>query len=152
MAWLAAVNESVWEHLKLAFWPGLAWAAAEYFVFGREVQNFWFGKASAFLLTPAAIIALFSGYTAILGRNLLALDISVFIVAVALGQYLSYRVLTGRPVSAVWRRSAPPVVVLLAAAFALLTYFAPRNSIFMDPLTNGYGLKKTENTLHCPCE
>jgi len=25
-ALFAAVNESIWEHLKLAFWPGLAWA------------------------------------------------------------------------------------------------------------------------------
>ena len=26
VAVVAAVNESIWEHLKLAFWPGLLWA------------------------------------------------------------------------------------------------------------------------------
>ena len=25
LALVAAVNESIWEHLKLAFWPGVAW-------------------------------------------------------------------------------------------------------------------------------
>ncbi len=30
IAWLAAVNESAWEHLKMAFWPTLLWALLEY--------------------------------------------------------------------------------------------------------------------------
>jgi len=30
IAWFAPVNESVWEHLKLAFWPGILYTMLEY--------------------------------------------------------------------------------------------------------------------------
>ena len=38
LALVAAVNESVWEHLKLAFWPSVIYAAVEYVAeqLGRE--------------------------------------------------------------------------------------------------------------------
>ena len=36
VALFAAVNESVWEHLKLAFWPSLTYALIEWRVFRGE--------------------------------------------------------------------------------------------------------------------
>jgi hypothetical protein len=39
---IAAVNESVWEHLKLGFWPALVYAALEYSRFGKSANNFPF--------------------------------------------------------------------------------------------------------------
>lgn len=35
VALIAAVNESVWEHLKLAFWPGMIYALFRDFVTGK---------------------------------------------------------------------------------------------------------------------
>lgn len=44
IAWLAAVNESVGEHLKLALWPAVAFALAEYLAFGSRMAGFWAAK------------------------------------------------------------------------------------------------------------
>ena len=41
VAWLAAVNESVWEHFKLAFWPSLFFAVVEYAAIRKSANNFW---------------------------------------------------------------------------------------------------------------
>ncbi len=37
-----AVNESVWEHLKLAFWPAMLYAFIEYRYLKKIVSNFLF--------------------------------------------------------------------------------------------------------------
>jgi ethanolamine utilization microcompartment shell protein EutS len=36
----SAVNESVWEHLKLAFWPSLIWMLIEYVPLKKQTNNF----------------------------------------------------------------------------------------------------------------
>ena len=46
----AAVNESVWEHMKLLFWPMLLWAGAERAVLGGYSRGFWPAKALGTLL------------------------------------------------------------------------------------------------------
>ena len=40
-ALFSAVNESIWEHLKLLFYPMAAVAIMEYFFWGRDVRSFW---------------------------------------------------------------------------------------------------------------
>ena len=60
-AWLAAVNESTWEHLKMGFWPGLLFALVEYGAFGRGMGNFWLAKTLGLFAMPIAVITLFYG-------------------------------------------------------------------------------------------
>src|SRR6056297_1704886 len=46
-AWLFAVNESVWEHLKLVFWPLTIFMFPEYIALRKEARNFYYAKALA---------------------------------------------------------------------------------------------------------
>jgi len=141
VAWLAAVNESTWEHFKLGFWPALLFAFAELFVWkGRKPANFWIGKAACLWTMPIVIGTIFYGYKAALGRHYLWADILLFILAAFVGQYLSFRIMAGRPLSARWRRLASIGLAVLVLAFALLTYFPPRVFLFMDPRSGSYGI------------
>ena len=38
LAFISAVNESVWEHLKMYFWPGLIYALVQY-TYTRDIAN-----------------------------------------------------------------------------------------------------------------
>ncbi|MBN1938214.1 MAG: hypothetical protein JW843_01410 [Candidatus Aminicenantes bacterium] len=141
VAWLAAVNESTWEHFKLGFWPAFFFAFLEFYAWrGRRPANFWAGKAVCLWAMPVLIGGIFYGYKAILGRHFLWADILLFILAAAAGQYLSFRILTARPLRTRWRRLAAAGLVVLFLAFALLTYFPPRVFLFMDPRSGGYGV------------
>ena len=40
VALFSAVNESIWEHMKLIFYPMAVFSFAEYFAWGREVESF----------------------------------------------------------------------------------------------------------------
>jgi len=135
------VNESVWEHLKLAFWPALVYAGVEYAAFGRNAAGFVLAKSAGILLMPLGIIVLFYAYTALIGHHVLWLDILTFLVAVAAGQGASCLLLAGARQHALLARTALPVVVLLGLLFVLFTFAPPRLPVFRDPVTGGYGLQ-----------
>jgi len=137
---VAAVNESVWEHLKLGFWPALLYAIIEHPWLGRAPNNFSVAKSAGICVIPAVIVGLFYSYTAVLGEHLLAADIAIFVVAVVAGQLVSYRLLRAAPLPRRLNLLAPVAVVLLGIAFVLFTYHPPALPIFRDSLTGGYGV------------
>ena len=58
IAWLTPVNESTWEHLKLAFWPAVVYGTVEYVVFGKDVAGFGLAKSVGILAMPLGIVTL----------------------------------------------------------------------------------------------
>lgn len=137
----AAVNESVWEHMKLLFWPMQLWAGAERAVLGGYSRGFWPAKALGILLGLALIPALYYTYTGALGVSVMWVDIAIFFVAAAAAFLAETRMLARD-----WRcrggarASALVLLLLLSAAFVLCTFVPPRVPLFRDPVTGFYGL------------
>jgi hypothetical protein len=140
LALIAAVNESVWEHLKLGFWPAIIYFLIEYRYIRKSSGNFLFAKAIGILLIPAAITVLFYAYTAFI-EDMLAADLIIFVVAVVAGQLTSYKVLTVSPLPSWVNRLGMVLLIFLAIAFCTLTYYAPQLPIFRDPIGGGYGIQ-----------
>jgi hypothetical protein len=140
MGVIAAVNESVWEHLKIAFWPALFYALFQYPFFKGLTKNFIIAKATGIYVMPAAIVVLFYSYTAIIGGDILIVDILVFIVAVALGQLTSYKLLTVGRLPLWLDKLGLAMVILLAVAMGVFTFYPPHLPIFRDALTGAYGI------------
>lgn len=139
IAIIAAVNESVWEHLKLAFWPALIYFVVEMFYIRKSSNNFYFGKATGILLMPVSIIVLFYAYTAFM-EDMLAIDLTIFVIAVIIGQLTSYKILKMNPLPEWLNSLGTALLVLMTIAFSTLTYFAPGIAIFKDPASGGYGI------------
>ena len=138
---VSAVNESVWEHMKLLFWPMLLWAGAERAVLGGYSRGFWPAKALGILLGLALIPALYYTYTGALDVSVMWVDIAIFFVAAAAAFLAETRMLARD-----WRcrggarASALVLLLLLSAAFVLCTFVPPRFPLFRDPVTGFYGL------------
>jgi hypothetical protein len=139
---IAAVNESVWEHFKIAFWPALFYAIFEYLFLRRATKNFMLAKAIGIYVMPMAIALIFYSYTAIIGHEILIVDILTFFVAVALGQLTSYKILTIRQLPAWSEKAGLALVILLALAFGVFTFYPPHLSVFRDAVSGGYGIIK----------
>ncbi len=76
------VNESVWEHMKLLFFPMLFYSLI-LIIASKEsydclASSLCFGILTGTLLIPV----LFYAYTSLLGKNVLALDIATFALSV----------------------------------------------------------------------
>jgi hypothetical protein len=132
IALVAAVNESIWEHLKLAFWPGLFWSLLAQKRIGSRLLDRLAVKGLTLSLTAVLIVVIFTSYTAILGRNLLLLDIGTFVIAVLIGQIVSaVLIIFGALGSALFALGLILVAVQLAA-YSLFTYFPPDLWLFVD--------------------
>jgi hypothetical protein len=135
----SAVNESVWEHLKLGFWPALVFALIE-FKYLNKTSNFLFAKTIGIYLIPIIITVIFYSYTAILGESILVIDILSFVIAVIVGQLVSYRLLTGKTLPYNLDMVSLIALILFGLAFVLFTFYPPELVLFQDPLTGGYGI------------
>ena len=91
---------------------------------------------------PLIIVSVFYGYTALTGRNFLWADIFLFVLAVLTGQLLSWRILLRQPLSSRFKAPAEILLILMIAAFSLLTFFSPHCPLFRDARTGQYGLLK----------
>ena len=140
LAIIAAVNESVWEHLKLAFWPALIYFIIEMFYIRKSSNNFYFAKAIGILLMPFSIAVLFYAYTAFM-EDRLAIDLTIFVIAVIIGQVTSYKLLKMNPLPGWLNGLGIALLLLMTVAFSTLTYFAPGMAIFKDPVSGGYGIQ-----------
>ncbi len=140
LALISGVNESVWEHLKIGFWPAFIWGVIELFVFGKKTKNFLFAKSISFLLISAVIIFLFYSYTLATGAEILAVDIVIFFIAIAVAQIAGYKIMFRKKRYFSLKVLGIVVIVIHLLLFSLLSYFAPRSPIFEDPRTGSYGI------------
>ncbi len=141
---IAPVNESPWEHLKLIFWPMLAWCSIGYAIYGqkrgRQRAKFPVSLAAAELTAMVIVLAI---YYICIGA-FAAQSLTINIVSVILG-LVAAMVLARH----IYKRSSPgsvlsliciAVLILLAAAFVYFTFQPPHLPLFQDPPTGGYGI------------
>jgi len=136
----SAVNESTWEHLKLAFMPALFWILIEIRLLKEKPENFLFAKTKGIYSMPFFIILIFYSYKAILGKNFLILDILTFVVSVILGQLLSYKLLFLKNIPKIYNKISLILLILLFFLFLIFTFYPPHNFLFQDPVTLKYGI------------
>ncbi|MBT0158409.1 hypothetical protein G4O51_00295 [Candidatus Bathyarchaeota archaeon A05DMB-2] len=136
----SAVNESVWEHLKLAYWPALLFLLVEFVPLKKTVANFFLAKIVSVYLMVLTIPVVFYSYTAVTGESILAVDIASFVIAVVIGQLASYRLLTHTRLSEKLAWISLGALVALGIAFAVFTFVPPQAPVFRDPVTGRYGI------------
>lgn len=138
-ALFAAVNESTWEHMKLLAVPYILFSLLE--VLCRREDTVAMPRAVGLLVGLAAIPVLFYTWKGVTGLEIMAVDIGIFQVAVALGYFVSWRLQRRRALAGPgWTALGLMVLVGVWAAFLLWTFQPPKLPLFMDPLTKAYGL------------
>ena len=94
----SAVNESVWEHLKIAFMPSILFAILEYRYLNKKTNNYFFAKAVGIYTIMVIIPVIFYTYTIFIEHNL-TIDVISFMFAIIVGQFVSYKMLTFKQLS-----------------------------------------------------
>ena len=138
VASFSAVNESTWEHLKLLFFPMLLTTIIGYFYLRKNYPNFLCARLLGILTALLFTVVFFYTYTGIIGTNFAFIDVSIFFVAVVLGEFVSYKVLLSdfkcNNVVAIF------LLLILLVCFVVFTYFTPQIGLFIDPVSGLYGI------------
>lgn len=90
IALFSAVNESIWEHVKIVFFPYLIAAGIEYLVLKPSLRRYLTAKAAGLIFIPLAMISFYYTYSGILGFRLTAVDISCAVLWSILAFVVSY--------------------------------------------------------------
>ncbi len=141
-ALFSAVNESIWEHMKLLFFPMLGFAFWEHRFIGSQYGNFWCAKLACILAGLTAIPVLYYSYTGIFGVSKDWINIIIFFVAAALSYTLETRMLKENISFPISCDTARLLLYLLGLLFIILTFIPPHIPLFQDPVTGTYGIQK----------
>ena len=118
----SAVNESIWEHMKLLFFPMLLFSVIEYCRIGKQYSNFWCVKLLGTALGLAVIPTVYYTYTGARGIEADWFNIGIFFIAAAAVYWLETTLLQqGRPPCSI-PKAALVILMLLGVAFVMLTY------------------------------
>ncbi|MBY9014988.1 MAG: hypothetical protein KGD68_04780 [Candidatus Lokiarchaeota archaeon] len=134
------VNESVWEHLKLPYWPLIIYSLVEHKFITENSNNLIFAKTLAILIDLSVILITFYTFTAILGVELLIIDILSFIIGVFIGQYVSAKVMSLGEKPKWVSYISWIIFIALGLLFIIFTYLPPNLPIFLDSESGMYGI------------
>lgn len=126
------INESIWEHMKLLFFPMLIYS---FFIILKFKKNYpcitsslCFGIITGTLLIPI----FFYAYTSILGKDFFILDIGTFILSIIIAFLLSYKLTLSCKLET-YTLLLCGLVCIFFICFILFTYNPPETRIFEDP-------------------
>ena len=132
IAIFSSTNESVWEHLKLIYFPMLITTLLGVTYFKDKIPNFLCSKTIGIITSIVFTIVFFYTYTGILGKNIALIDISSFFIAVILGELASYIFIVNNIKCN--KKIATIILIIIAISFIIFTFFPPKIGLFQDPL------------------
>lgn len=134
------VNESVWEHQKLIFFPYIIWCVAEYFMLEKTNKLFpakLLGIIGGIMFT----IAFYYSYIGISGKENMFFDILSFYIGVGISFTISYMIMKNFNKSNIYLSNISLLaIIILTAIFVIFTFAPPLIPLFKDSITSTYGI------------
>ncbi len=134
------VNESLWEHLKLGYWPLLLFTMVQSLAMRWRAANLWGAAGIGIIVLQGTILAVFYSYTSATGRPVLALDIGSFVLGALLCQTAGFWIMAKSRPSRPLNKLGGWILALHGLALVVFTFATPRLPIFMDGRTGIYGV------------
>jgi hypothetical protein len=134
----APVNESVWEHAKIAFWPAVVFLAFD----PRRRMGWgaaWFATMLAALAGPLIMLGGFYAYTAVTPHGLWQ-DILLFVLSVSLAQWFASWAMSRARVTAVSLASVTALWLAYLVTQTAWTFAPPHAPPFRDARNGAYGV------------
>lgn len=136
----AAVNESTWEHIKIALTPAFIWTLYDGAVYGLN-ENYFVAKTASILVIILLIPILFYGYKLITKKSILIIDITIFYLAIIFSLLTFKYIANIEPLHFFYRYISVVILFIIFGFYMVLTLLPIKNFLFKDPITKKYGLK-----------
>ncbi|MBR3236361.1 hypothetical protein IKF92_01635 [Candidatus Saccharibacteria bacterium] len=133
-----AVNESTWEHIKIALTPTIIWSIYDGAIYGRN-PNYFLAKILSLLVIVVFIPTIFYSYQKITKKSLLFINIIIFYLAIVLSQLTFYAILALSPVNFIFQYFACLSTFVFFGCYMTLTLEPLKIFLFKDPISGKYG-------------
>ena len=142
IALFAPINESVWEHLKLLFFPYIIYGVFEAIKLTDEKFNVYFAKLISILCGFFITLAVYYIILGATGRQIDWVNILSFFVGIAFAYLVSYNIINKSIGRGLINGLSIAGLLIIALLFFFLTYFPIKIPMFMDPQNMTYGIDK----------
>ena len=136
----AAVNESTWEHIKIALTPSFIWMLYDGARYGLE-PNYFVAKTASLLAIIIIIPVLFYAYQLFTKKDMLIIDIIIFYISIIVSNLLFKYIIGLNSISFFITYFAVILLFVIFCFYMILTLMPFENFIFEDPITKKYGVK-----------
>lgn len=126
------VNESVWEHLKLIFFPTVFYMIFQYFYIGKEYSSYFTAKLLGILSGILFIVVGFYITLAIAGKPVTWVDITLFFIGVLISYIVSYQFMIRKKMPDAVEIISFLLILTLMVMFWGFTYYPPDFPIFQE--------------------
>ena len=135
-----SVNESTWEHIKIALTATMLWSLIDGFIYGPN-PNYFLAKLFSLLTVIILMPLLFYGYQFIFKKDNTVVNILIFYVVIICSQLLFFNLIALKPVNFFWQYLTTIGTFIVFGCYLTLTLMPLRNFLFKDPITDDYGFK-----------
>ncbi len=135
----SAVNESVWEHIKMGLSSALLFSIFDGFKYGK-VGTYFFAKSISLLMIILIIPISFYGCKLLFKRSFLVIDILIFYIATFASSYSFFYIIRNIKEIYILNYIGCIMLFIIFGSYLLLTIWPPKNELFLDPITKKYGL------------
>ena len=136
----AAVNESTWEHIKIALTPTFIWTLYDGAVYGLN-PNYFEAKALSILVIMVLIPLLFYAYQLITKKAILPIDITIFYLTIIISNLVFYYIINMEALHFFYTYISVIVLFIIFGSYMVLTLLPIKNFLFKDPITKRYGIR-----------
>ena len=129
------VNESIWEHLKLVFFPSLIFFLIEYLSLNLKPQNYIPAAIKGIFYGMLSVVTLYYTITGIIGENIDFINILIFFAAVFVTVSVRNNIIARDTVYSDRKKIILcGIFFLTALAFIFWSYNPPNLNIFIPPM------------------
>lgn len=139
VALFSAVNESIWEHMKILFYPMLIFAMIESFYVEKEYEQFWNIKLIGILLGLVLIPTIYYTYTGIFGVSVDWFNIAIYFIVIIISFLTENQFFQKGGGAFLKEEKALIILGVIAIIFTVMTFIPPQIPLFEDPMTGEYG-------------
>lgn len=135
-----AVNESIWEHIKIFTIACIFYAFVELLWAKPDFKRFVVAKTVGVIVQGAFIPLAYYTFSIFLKKPVLIVDLLIGFTASVLGFLVSYRLYSGNRKIEKYFLTSLMFLFLILMSLLCFTYFPPEAELFRDVITGEYGV------------
>lgn len=136
------VNDSIWEHMKILFGSMLLTGVIQKIIVSvkhLKYNNICLSNFIGAILSIPIFLIMYLPLYYLIGENMI-ISISIMLITIIISEYIAYKLMNKNEFKL--EKDTVIFAILTYLIFSILTYFPPKFDLFIDPMTNTYGIQK----------
>ena len=135
------VNESIWEHMKILFGSIIISGIIQKIIVlikKEKINNICFSNFIAALVSIPIFLIMFLPIYYFINENFI-ITIIIMLLSIIFSEFISYIIINKKDLNK--EKTTIYLVIIVYIIFAIFTYYPLRTNLFIDPITETYGIK-----------